>query len=140
VKVDIKPYERLVEYYETDKMGIVHHANYLHWFEEARTDMMAQIGLDYNAIEKMGVMMPVLGIDCRYKKGAVYHQRVLVKTEIECFNGIKLRFAYTVTDRESGSLIVSGSSDHCFVNLDFKPVNVKKSYRDMFDTINQYLK
>ena len=47
----IKPYERSVYYYETDRMQIVHHSNYIRWIEEARLDWMRQIGWDYKSIE-----------------------------------------------------------------------------------------
>lgn len=132
---DIKPYERLVEYYETDKMGIVHHANYLHWFEEARTHYMAQNGLDYKDIEEMGIMMPVLGISCNYKHSTQYRRVAVVNVKVLKFNGIKLTYGYEVTDKESGVLLVTGTSEHCFVDNDFKPINLKKSYKSIYDTI-----
>ncbi len=82
-------YERKVQYYETDKMGIVHHSNYIRWFEEARTDYMLQNGIDYNAVEKeLGIMMPVLAVDCKYIQGAKYNESVKIETEISFVIGV----------------------------------------------------
>lgn len=58
------------QYYETDQMGIIHHANYLHWFEEARIDMMEQMGMGYDLMEKQGIISPVLSVHCDYKSMA----------------------------------------------------------------------
>ena len=50
----MKPYKRRVQYYETDMMGIAHHANYIHWMEEARIDFMDQLGYSYAQMEEQG--------------------------------------------------------------------------------------
>ncbi|WP_347474973.1 acyl-CoA thioesterase [Clostridium sp. AF50-3] len=54
--MELKIYEHKAQYYETDQMGIIHHANYLHWFEEARIDMMEQMGMGYDIMEKQGII------------------------------------------------------------------------------------
>ena len=56
------PYRRLVQYYETDRMGIVHHSNYIRWFEEARTDFLRNNGIVYSDLEQSGVMIPVVNV------------------------------------------------------------------------------
>ena len=60
-------YTHRVQYYETDQMGIVHHSNYIRWFEEARLDFMEKIGCSYAAVEASGIMIPVLSASCQYK-------------------------------------------------------------------------
>ena len=67
-EIAIRPYERSVYYYETDRMGIVHHSNYIRWFEEARVDFLNQIGYPCSQIEEEGIMMPVLSVSSTYKK------------------------------------------------------------------------
>ncbi|MBQ2111852.1 MAG: acyl-CoA thioesterase, partial [Bacteroidales bacterium] len=56
-----------VRYYETDQMGIVHHSNYIRYFECGRTDMLRKLGLPIEKIEQTGVMLPVVSVGCRYK-------------------------------------------------------------------------
>ena len=58
---EIKKYTHKVQYYETDQMGIVHHSNYIRWFEEARTDFMEQMGLGYEQMEERGIVGPFEG-------------------------------------------------------------------------------
>lgn len=62
----IRPYEHHAKYYETDQMGIIHHSNYIKWMEEARMDLMEQIGLSYKQMEEMEIISPVLSVSCEY--------------------------------------------------------------------------
>ncbi|HOF69442.1 MAG TPA: acyl-CoA thioesterase, partial [Ruminococcus sp.] len=64
---EIYAYRRKAFYYETDKMGIVHHSNYIRWFEKSRVSLLEQAGLPFEAIEAQGVMVPVLSAECHYK-------------------------------------------------------------------------
>ena len=63
----MKPYLRRVQYYETDMMGVAHHANYIHWMEEARIDFMDQLGFPYAEMERKGVLSPVKAFSCEYQ-------------------------------------------------------------------------
>ena len=64
--IRIRPYEHHAKYYETDQMGIIHHSNYIKWMEEARMDLMEQIGLSYKQMEEMEIISPVLSVSCEY--------------------------------------------------------------------------
>ena len=62
-------YQHFVQYYETDKMGITHHSNYIRFMEEARLDFFKKLGFDYLDFEKMGVISPVIGLNnIRYNR------------------------------------------------------------------------
>ena len=63
-EIKIRPYEHHAKYYETDQMGIIHHSNYIKWMEEARMDLMDQIGLSYKQMEEMEIISPVLSVSC----------------------------------------------------------------------------
>ena len=65
-------YQHKVQYYETDKMGITHHSNYIRWMEEARVDYMAQLGYPYDRLEREGIGSPVLEAHCNYKHSTTY--------------------------------------------------------------------
>ena len=60
--IKVKPYEHNVKYYETDQMGIVHHSNYIRWMEEARMDLMDQMGFSYKQMEDQEIISPVLSV------------------------------------------------------------------------------
>ena len=126
VNMQIVPYEHKVQYYETDKMGIVHHSNYIRWFEEARVDYLEQVGHPYESVEKAGVICPVLSVECKYRTMTHFGDRVLVKLWVEKFNGVRLVIGYEISDKETGEVRCTGSSSHCYLNEEGKLVNLKK--------------
>ncbi len=66
--MEFRPYKHKAQYYATDTMKIVHHSNYIRWMEEARVDMLEQMGLGYDVMEQAGVLSPVVSVECEYKK------------------------------------------------------------------------
>ncbi len=130
----MKDYTRDVQYYETDKMGIVHHSNYIRWFEEARTFYMNEMGYSYKEMEERGIMLPVIGVNAVYKSGACYGDNVTIKTKISKITAVKMSFRYEIVDTYTGELRVTGSSDHCFVNEDFRPCSIKKRAPDFYES------
>ena len=70
----MKMYRRKVFYYETDQMGIVHHSNYIRWFEEARIDYMEQLGLGYDKMEEQGIISPVLSVEASYLRMLLFYE------------------------------------------------------------------
>ena len=124
--MNLTPLIHRVAYYETDQMGIVHHSNYIRWFEEARDEVVREYGIDYRQIEALGILMPVVNVACDYKSAAKYGDKVSVYALPRYFNGIRLRYEYEVRG-EDGSLIVTGRSEHCFIDAQSrKPLNLKK--------------
>jgi acyl-CoA thioester hydrolase len=68
-----------VRYAETDQMGVVYHSNYFPWFETARAESIRQLGFSYADMEKMGIIMPVIEVQCRYIRPAVYDDLLRIK-------------------------------------------------------------
>ena len=139
VKKEIRPYERGVHYYETDQMGIVHHSNYIRWFEEARTDFLEQIGLPYDKIEEEGILIPVLGVSCKYKSAIRFGDRVCVYLKVTYFNGVRFRVSYQVIGKETGVVHAVGESEHGFVNRDMVPVRMKREFPRMYELLAAYV-
>lgn len=128
-------YIRDVKYYETDKMGIVHHSNYVRWFEEARMDFLAKIGYPYDKMEEMGILSPVLAVSSKYKSVIKFGEHVEINTRVISFNGIKLVLDYEIKRLGTDEITTVGESEHCFVNEQFKPINMKKCNKEFYDTI-----
>ena len=135
----IKPYRRQAMYYETDKMAVVHHSNYIRWFEEARIDLLEQIGLGFDVIEAAGLYCPVLSAYCEYKLPVRFKDNVLVYSKLAFFNGIKMTIEYRILDGESRLVRATGRTEHCFVTHDFKMVSLKKEYKEMYDTLSRWI-
>lgn len=132
---NLRPYIRQAKYYETDQMAVIHHSNYIRWFEEARVDFLEQIGLGYDKIEAAGLYSPVLGVTCKYISSVHFNETVMIKTVLKSFNGIKMKIEYQVLDAQTKQLKAAGSSDHCFVSNDFELVSLKKDYKNMYDIL-----
>ena len=79
-----------VRYYETDQMGIVHHSNYIRYFECGRSDMMAKAGLPIDVIEKAGVMLPIVAVECKYRRPALMGDRIRIVSMIDTLPAAKL--------------------------------------------------
>ncbi len=108
-------YIRKVQYYETDKMGITHHSNYIKWMEEARTAFLDSIGLPFKAIEEKGIVSPVTAVNVEYKKTSTYDDEINVEVSISKFNGVKLDVRYIMVNATNGQTVAEAYSSHCFI-------------------------
>lgn len=120
-------YEHKVQYYETDQMKVVHHSNYIRWFEECRVDWMEKGGLAYDRMEKEGIICPVVEVSCRYQAMTRFGETVVILPKVVKFNGVRLKISYEVKEKNTGELRCSGESSHCFLDEKGCPVNLKKS-------------
>lgn len=136
--IKVRPYEHRAKYYETDQMGIIHHSNYIRWMEEARMDMMEQIGLSYKEMEAMEIISPVLSVSCEYHSMVHFDDTVVIEPRIIMYNGIKLELEYRMTDKETGELRTTGRSSHCFLNRAGKPISLKRSYPEIDTKFFEY--
>jgi len=102
-----------VRYAETDQMGVVHHANFIIWFELARTRLCALSGFRYADIEAMGYFLLVTGVEVRYRKPARYGEPVRVVSWGERLASRGLRFGYEV--RKGEELLATGATDHIWI-------------------------
>lgn len=124
----MKPYLHEAQYYETDQMGIIHHSNYIRWFESARIWYMHEIGVDYRQMEESGIISPVLEIECQYRSMVRFGDIVEIVPKIEQYNGIKLSISYTIIDHQTKEVRTTGSSRHCFLNKEGRILSLKKEY------------
>ena len=132
-------YEHQAHYYETDQMGIIHHSNYIRWFEEARTNLLDQMDFGYDQMEKLGIIVPVLAITCTYKSMVRYNDRVYIIPKIEAFNGIRLTISYQILDKLTGELRTTGESKHCFLDKNNQPISLKKQKPKIYELFDTYL-
>lgn len=132
-------YIHTVQYYETDKMGITHHSNYIRWMEEARVDFLSQIGWDYARLEEMGIISPVLSVTCDYRKTTTFSDQVSISVSVKEFKGVKLHLAYEMKDKD-GKVVCQGTSSHAFLSREGKPVRMKQEYPELFDALSKLVK
>ena len=104
-----------VEYHHTDQMGIVHHSNYVKFFEVARTEWLRQAGLTYAEMERRGVMMPIVDINVKYRQPAYYDELLSVTAIVEDMPMARMLFKYEIRG-EDGRDIASGSTTLGFID------------------------
>lgn len=132
-------YKRQAHYYETDRMGVIHHSNYIRWFEEARVHFLEQIGFGYDKMESLGILSPVLEVTCQYKSSVRFHEEVLIYPRIEFFNGLRMTIRYMVKDAKTGKIRATGESKHCFVDDSFKPIRMKRDFNEVYTILSNYI-
>ena len=126
----MEKYVHKVKYYETDKMGITHHSNYIRWMEEARVDFFYKIGLSYKYLESVGVFSPVVSVECDFVSPTTFEDEVEIEVKVEEFKGVKLILSYNMK-KSSGETVAVSKSSHCFVDKDGKLVILKRSFPEL---------
>lgn len=129
-------YTRKVFYYETDQMGIVHHSNYIRWFEEARIEWLEQMNYPYSRMEKEGIISPVLGVECNYVSMVHFGDTVIVDVKVDEFKAIKYSFTYEIRDAVTNEVRCTGKTRHCFLDKTGKPLLIKKQFPDLCEILN----
>lgn len=119
-------YLHKVQYYETDKMGITHHSNYIRWMEEARVDFLDTIGWGYDKLEEEGIVSPVVAAGCTYKKTTTFHDVISISLKVKEYNGIKLKLQYEMKNKETQEVVAIGDTEHCFLDKKGRFVSLKK--------------
>jgi len=121
-----------VRYAETDQMGVVYHANYLVWCEMARTELCRLRGVAYRDIEKTdGIIMVVAEARLRYHKAARYDDEIVARGWLQHAHTRMITFRYEIST-EAGDLLLTGETQHLFLNKDGRPIKVPEKYRPLF--------
>lgn len=130
-------FERKINYYETDRMGVVHHSNYIRFLEEARCQMLLTHHMPYSSFEEQGVMIPVLGIHCNYKNHVTFDDIIEIKPFVKEFNGIRLTMGYEIINKKTGVLVLTGETKHCFTDLNLRPIRLQKQIPEFYEKFVQ---
>ena len=136
----MKSYARKINYYETDKMGITHHSNYVRFMEEARLDYLEQIGCGYEKWERDGIASPVIGIECEYKRPTTFGDELEISVEITEYRRIKLTVEYTMKNAGSGEVVFTGKSHHCFVSPEGRPIALARQFPEYDEILRGLVK
>jgi len=127
----MRRYERAVQYYETDRMGITHHANYIHWMEEARIDYLEQLGFPYSRLESEGIFSPVRSVSCKFKRPSTFGDLIKIQVHPESFNGIVLTMRYEMRDQRE-AIVCEAGSEHVFVDREGRLIRLEKEQPEFF--------
>ena len=120
-------------------MGIVHHSNYIRYFEEARLNWLEQIGLEYGRLEEMGIMIPVMFVNCQYLRPLRFGDEIEIQVKLARFDGIKMEYSYELYRKETGELCTTGHTGHCFLDDGMKPLRMKKRFPELYHAMQMAL-
>ena len=121
----MRPTDKLTfrpRYAECDRMGVLHHGNYLQYFEMGRTELMRKFGISYNEFESMGYMLPVIKAKIKYKKPIPYDMKCELISTVKRVDRIKFTFSYEILSE--GSALTKAETEHAVVDKEGKLVRI----------------
>lgn len=116
-----------VRFSEVDSMGVVWHGNYIRYFEDGRESFGNEFGINYLDFYRENVLIPLVKVNCDFKKTLVYGDEVIVETRFVNCEAAKLQYDYTLSKKQSGEVVATGTSVQVFLNpekellLEFPP-------------------
>ncbi|MDL2279832.1 acyl-CoA thioesterase [Desulfovibrio sp. OttesenSCG-928-G11] len=124
--------EHRVSYGETDTMGVLYYAEYLHIFERGRNSFIRAFGLSYREVEERGLYLPVREAGCRYRSPARYDDLIRLRSILAVWGRASLTFRYELWDEDRARLLAEGFTQHACVNAKGRPVPVPDWFRSRF--------
>ena len=129
----LRPYLRFAQFYETDAMGIIYHANYIHWMEEARIAFLDQLGWGYEKAVEAGIDFAVYSVSCAYKSMIRFGETVAITLKVNKLHQAKMELGYTMVDSVTGQLRAEGTSVHFFYDrAKGRPVSLKRALPEVY--------
>ncbi|MBR1529980.1 MAG: acyl-CoA thioesterase [Oscillospiraceae bacterium] len=132
-------YQKIPQYYETDQMGIIHHANYIRWFEEARVAYLEEMGFRIMKEVDSPLISPVLTVKAEYLKMIRLHDKVKIFARLVQYNGFRYTFSYEIYNLKTNELACRGTTMHCFLDQDGKPVRMKREFPHFHNLMREHL-
>ena len=130
-QLEITPFEHHTKYHETDQQGIIHHSNYLNWIEDARMDLMEQMGLGFKQMLDMEISSPIISQSIEYRSVVHFDETVIIATKLLSYDGHEMEIAYRIYDKATGEDRAVAKSCHCFVNKSGAPISMKRAYPEL---------
>ena len=131
-------FKREINYYETDKMQVVHHSNYIRFMEEARVAYLEQLGFPYAELERRGVISPVTAGNCKYLATTTFDDRITVDVRVEASNGVVLTIGYDMP-KHDGTRVFTGTSEHCFLNPEGHFIRLRRDQKEFYEMLMREL-
>ena len=125
-----------LRYSDTDQMGVIYHANYFSFFEQARTQFLRDLGFDYYKVEEDGIIFPVRDVSCTYLKPIRFKEKIYITTKVDKLTKIKITYYHEIYNIE-GELKATGYTT--VISVDKETFNIIKMDEILKDIYNKYL-
>lgn len=123
--------KRRVNFYDTDLMSVVHHANYIRWFEIGRVEFMRAAGISLIEMMEDGFVFPITEVRCKYLSPSRFDDEIIIEVKPEVLTKAKMEFSYRILRADDGELLVTGFTQNVFTNKETgKIVRITDKYQD----------
>ena len=122
-----------VRYADTDQMGVAYYANYLVWFEVARTEWLRDAGWTYREMEAAGFSLPVIEAHCEYRQPARYDDEIEIRTTATALTPVRLRFDYRILRAPEDQLVAEGYTVHASIGTGGRPCRLPARVRELLE-------
>ena len=126
-----------VRFVETDLMGVVHHSNYLRWFEMARVEYLRAANVLLPELIAQGIIFPIVEVQCKYRQSAHFDEIIRVEATLSEFSRAKLCFSYRVLRDADDVLLAEGATQNVFTNMDGRIIRLPQLYYDRINALRQ---
>lgn len=126
-----------VRFVETDMMGVVHHSNYLRWFEMARVEYLRRANVLLPDLIADGVLFPITDVQCKYRQSAHFDETIRIEATLADFSRAKLCFSYRVLRDEENVLLAEGSTQNVFTDEKGRIIRLPQIYYDRISAVRQ---
>ena len=132
-------YKSKVRYFETDRMGVVHHSNYLRFLENARMDWMDENIMKYSELEKLGVIVPAISASGNFKGFLHFDEHYSITMKLIEYTGVRMKFSYEIYSDDTGKLCYDGETAHFFssdalkTGKDYMPISIKRKLPEVHE-------
>lgn len=146
-------YPLRVRYQETDRMNVVFHGNYITWFEVGRTEWIRALGISYRDLEERGLLLPVVDLQVKFKRPALYDDQVVVYTRLQQLSPLRVTFATQVcrvaehslsslpesgwVSHPAGELLVEGTTTLAWLNAKWRPIRLEREAKDVWTLLEK---
>lgn len=124
-----------VRFVETDMMGVVHHANYLRWFEMGRVAYLRHCGITLGELMEAGVVFPITEVNCTYKNSCTFDDEFEVRVKMTGFNKAKMEFSYEVIRLRDGAVAVTGHTRNVFTDKEGHIIRLEPKWYDKIQQV-----
>ena len=133
-------YSRRVKYYETDRMGVVHHSNYLRLLEDARMAWVEENVIRYSDLEKMGVIIPFVESYGKFLSFLRFDDPFTVTVRLIRHSAVKFTFDYEIHNDETGALCYKGTTTHYYASDgEYRPISLKRKFPELYEKMESLL-
>jgi len=109
--------EHRVNFFDTDTMGVVHHSNYIRWFEIGRVEFLRKAGITLNELMSDGYSFPIVNVDAKYISPARFDDELIIETTPIALTKAKMEFTYRILSKQEAKVLVTGMSKNVFTSL-----------------------